>query len=253
MSASNQPLVYLILGAAGSGRREVLTDLIEAGLTEGDRAVVLLPDAEPAHELDAKLPLGPRWTWSGGDAPLAAEVPEKSTHVFFVADGRRNPIDQIEAFKNWLAAHGRVLARAICVVNCQLGEKHPPLLAWYEGCIHFADVALLNRREGVENKWLSDFLTHFKKQYYPALFEPVRAGRVHNPVAILEPEARRMSHLFDEEQDWIFTNADGEVIEEDEETDDDEEIEAAPAEDPYLVRRLGGRRQKEIPDIAKFL
>lgn len=250
---ADQPLVYLILGAAGSGRREVLTDLIEAGLGEGDRAVVLLAEGEVPDAFDAKLPLGPRWTWPGGDVPLAAVVPDEVTHVFFVADGRRNPIDQIEAFKGWLTAHGRVLARAICVVNCQLGEKHPPLLAWYEACIHFADVVFLNRREGVENKWLSDFLGHFKKQFYPALFEPVRAGRVHNPAAILEPEARRMSHLFDEEQDWIFTNAEGEEIDEDEETDDDEEIEATPAEDPYLVRRLGGRRQKEIPDIAKFL
>lgn len=251
---SDQPLVYLILGAAGSGRREVLADLVEAGLTEADHPVVLLAEGEAADDFDARLPLGPRWNWAGGEEPLAAVVPDDATHVFFVTDGRRNPVDQIEAFKNWLSAHGRTLARAFCVVNCQLGAKQPSLLAWYDACIHFADVVFLNRREGVENKWLSDFLTHFKKQYIPALFEPVKAGRVHNPAAILEPEARRISHLFDEEQDWIFTNADGDVIDEEEETeDDDEEIEAAPAVDPYLERRIGGRRVKEIPDIARFL
>jgi hypothetical protein len=254
MSASEQPLIYLILGAAGSGRREVLADLIEAGLGEDDHAAVLLADAEVADEFDARLPLGPRWTWEGGEAPLAAVVPDEATHVFFVTDGRRNPVDQIEAFKGWLTAHNRTLARAICVVNCQLGEKHPALFAWYEACIHFADVVFLNRREGVENKWLSDFRTHFKKQYFPAVFEPVKAGKVHNPAAILEPEARRISHLFDEDQDWVFTNSEGEEIDEEEETDDeDEEIEAAPAEDPYLARKLGGRRVKEIPDIAKYL
>ena len=63
-----------------------------------------------------------------------------------------------------------------------------------------------------------------------------------------------MSHVFDAEQDWIFTNAIGEEIDEQEETDDgDEEIEAKVEEDPYFVRRNGGRRLKEIPDIAKFL
>jgi hypothetical protein len=253
MAAQDQPLVYLVLGAVASGRREVLADLIAGGLDEADRATVLLSEAEPAHELDAGLPLGPRWSWDGGDSPLEAVVPDGVTHVFFVTDGRRNPVDQVEAFKAWLAAHGRRLARAFCVVNCQLGEKHPPLLAWYEACIHFSDVVFLQRREGVANKWLSDFLGHFRKQYYPALFEPVKGGRVANPVAVLEPEARRMSHAFDEEQDWIFTNAEGEEIDEDEETSDDEEIEAIPAEDPYFARRLGGRRVKEIPDIGKML
>jgi hypothetical protein len=82
----------------------------------------------------------------------------------------------------------------------------------------------------------------------------VRDGKVKNPALILEPQARRMSHLFDEEQDWIFTNAEGEEIDEQEESEDGEdEIEAKQEEDPYLVRRNGGRRVKELPDIAKYL
>jgi hypothetical protein len=253
MPANEGPLIYLILGPANSGRREIVADLIEGGLGEGDRATVLLPEAEAPHDFDARLPLGPRWTWAGNDAPLAAEVPPEATHVFFFTDGRRNPVDQVEAFNAWLAAHGRRLARAFCVVDCTLGEKNPALLGWYEACIHFADAVFLNRREGVDNKWLSDFRTHFKKQYYPALFENVKDGKVANPAAILEPEARRMSHVFEAEQDWIFTNAEGEEIDEEEETEGDEEIEAKPAEDPYFARKLGGRRLKEIPDISKYV
>ena len=70
----------------------------------------------------------------------------------------------------------------------------------------------------------------------------------------LDPQARRMTHVFDAEQDWIFTNADGEEIDEQEETgDDDEEIEAKPEQDPYFARYNGGRRIKELPEIAKFL
>ena len=85
------------------------------------------------------------------------------------------------------------------------------------------------------------------------LFEFVKDGRVKNPLLVLEPQARRVSQMFDEEQDFIFTNAEGEEIDEDEESADDEEIEAAPAEDPYLERRAGGQRVKQIPDITKFL
>ena len=71
---------------------------------------------------------------------------------------------------------------------------------------------------------------------------------------ILDPQARRMSHVFDDEQDWIFKTTEGKIIEEDEVTDDDEEeIEATPEVDPYFVRDAANRRVKKIPDIANFL
>ncbi len=252
MSAENaKPLVYLILGATGTGRRDVVADLITSGLEGTDRAAVLLPEAEAPDAADARLPAVARWRWIEEGA-IAATLPEGATHVFFLVDGRRNPVDQIEVFKPWLEAQGAEIGRVICVVHTQLAEKHPALLAWFEACVHFADVVLLNRREGVENKALSDFLNHFKKQYYPCHFELLKDNQVKNPALVLEPQARRMSHVFDEEQDWIFTNAEGEEIDEQEDTDD-EEIEAKPEEDPYFARRNGGRRLKEIPNIADFL
>lgn len=250
--AAETPLVYLILGAVGSGRRTLLADLIDAGLAPGDRAAVMLADNEAASELDARLPQVSRWSWVEGT--IQGELPQEATHVFFVTSGTANPVDQTEAFKAWLDAQSADLARVICVVDCQLAEKHPPLLAWHEACVHFADVVLLNRREGVENKWLSGFLTHFNKQFYPCVFETMKAGKVKNPALVLEPEARRMTHVFDEEQDWIVTNSEGEEIDEEDETAEDEELQAKPEEDPYFARRSeGGRRVKEIPDIKKFL
>ena len=249
--------MYLILGATGSGRREVLADLIEGGLDESDRAAVMLPAGEDnraaeAAADEAKLPRLSRWAWE--DGAISGTLPSEATHIFFVTDGARNPVDQVEVFKPWVDAQGGAVGRVICVINSQLAEKHSVLLAWFEACVHFADVVLLNKREGVDNKWMTHFLGHFKKQFYPCVFEMVKDGRVRNPALILEPQARRMSHVFDEEQDWIFTNAVGEEIDEQEETEDgDEEIEAKVEEDPYFVRRNGGRRLKEIPDIAKFL
>jgi hypothetical protein len=247
----DKPLVYLILGAADSGRREVLADLIAGGLDDGAKPAVLLAEGEATSEADAKLPNLTLWTWA--DGAIDAALPTGATRVFFVTQGRSNPVDQIEAFKPWLAAQGGELARVLCVVSCQFAEKNPPLLPWFEACIHFSDVVLLHRREGGANKWLSTFLAHFQDKFYPCLFEMVKGGRVKNPPLILDAQARRMSHYLDDEQDWIVTGADGEVIEEDEEADDEEEVQAAPEEDPYLTKDAAGRRAKRIPDIAKYL
>ncbi|MES1166970.1 MAG: hypothetical protein ABUL68_03115 [Pseudomonadota bacterium] len=249
----DQPLVYLVLGAAGSGRREVLADLIEGGLGEGDRAAVLFAEGEVTSDIDARLTNLSLWTWENG--AIDGTLPRDATHVFFVSHGRQNPVEQIEAFKAWVAVQGGKLARVLCVVNCRLAEQNPPLLAWYEACIHFADVVLLTRREGVANKWLSDFLAHFQGRFYPCVFELVKAGRVKNPALVLEPQARRMAHFLDDEQEWILTDAAGDEIDEDEddEKEGEEEITAAPEEDVYLAKDAAGRRLKRLPDIAKFL
>src|SRR5258708_36304523 len=254
MAAFEKPLVYLILGAAGSGRREVLADLIEGGLAEGDRAAVMLSESEtPDDAAEKKLGVISRWSWLDESA-ISGEFPAGATQVFFVADGRRDPVELCEVFKPWVEAQGGEIARVICVVNCALVEKSPPLMAWYDACVHFSDVVLLNRREGVANKWLSDFQARYHGQYMPCLFEFVKEGRVKNPALVLDPVARRMTHAFDAEQDWIFKDAEGDIIEEDEVTDDDEEeIEAIPEVDPYFVRDAANRRAKKIPDIAKYL
>jgi hypothetical protein len=243
--SSEKPLVYLILGAVGSGRREVVADLIEGGLAEGDRALALLSVDERASDFDARLGPLARWRWV--EHRIEVPEPDSATHVFFFTDGRRNPVDQIEAFQAWLAASGGELARILCVINCGLAARHQELLAWFDACVHFADVVLLNRRDGLANKWMSDFQARYAAQFLPCLFELVKAGRVKNPALILEPQARRMSHVFDEELNWEVTGEGGE------DADDEEQIEAHPEDDPYLQRRPGGRRVKEIPDLAKYL
>jgi hypothetical protein len=251
-----KPLVYLVLGPAGSGRREILSDLIKDGLTDADRPAVLLPSAEMPSGHDASLPGLARWTFNP-DTGIEGSIPSGATHVFFVTEGRRNPIDQIQAFQTWLLLQGGELARVLCVVHCSLAVQHHPLLVWYDALIHFSDVVLLNRREGVENKWIGDFQARYKRQFFPCLFELVKAGRVKNPALVLTPGALRLSQAFDELEETL------EVVEYriggDPETDDEEEAAAEEEnldeikEDPYFVRLAGGRRAKEIPDIAKYL
>ena len=81
----------------------------------------------------------------------------------------------------------------------------------------------------------------------------MKGGRVKNPALVLDPLARRMSHAFDADQDWVFTDSEGDEIEEDEESEGEEEVEVTVAVDPYFVRDAALRREKKIPDIAKFL
>ena len=240
-------MVYLVLGAAGSGRREVLADLIEGGLGEGDRPAVLLSEREQPGLSDTRFARADRWRHAA-ETGIDSEFPGDATHVFIVADGRRNPIDQIEEFKAWLAGRGAEVARVLCVVDCHLLEKHPKLFAWFEACIYYSDVVLLNHREGVPNKWVGDFRAKFEDKFYPCLFEHVKEGRVKNPALVLAPVARRMSHVFDE-QEWIVADEE----DDEEEAEDGDEVEMKLDEDPYLARRNGGRRVHEIPHIEDFL
>ncbi|HTZ20996.1 MAG TPA: hypothetical protein VMC06_08945 [Opitutaceae bacterium] len=254
--SSEKPLVYLFLGIAGSGRREVVANLIADGLAPEDRAATLLAEGEAACASDARLDSPARWHWTP-DHKIEAALPAGATHVFFVTDGRRNPVDQVEAFKVWLDASGAELGSILCVVHCQLAEKHHTLLAWYDACVHFSDIVLLNRRDGVANKWMSDLQGRYKAQFLPCLLEFVKNGHVKNPVLILEPQARRISQVFDPAEDLGL--AEGIEIHDETEDDSDEtaaeggEAEDAPQEDPYFARKPGGRRVKEIPDLAKFL
>ncbi len=268
------PLVYIILGAAASGRREVLADLIDGGLAEGDQAVVLLSSNEAASEHDAALAHVARWALSEG--AINAALPPGATHIFFVTDGRLDPVDQLEALQKWISAVQAEVGRVITVVNCQLAEKHPALIAWYEACIHFSDVALLNRREGVANKWMSEFQLRFKEACFPCLFEIVKAGRVKNPLIVLDPQARRMSHIFDIDE-WTGINLEGVEFgtegEDEPEADNDvttpkaeagkkkghpnqsptDDDDWLPEKEPYFEVLPNGRRAKEIPDITKYL
>jgi hypothetical protein len=224
-----------------------LADLIEAGLGEDAKPAVMLSEREWPDPSDELFPEATRWKMLE-DMSIEADMPIEATHVFVLFDGRMNPVDQVEGFKAWLTNRGNEVARVICVVNCQLAEKHPKLFAWYEACIYFSDVVLLNQRDGVPNKWMGDFKAKFESKFYPCLWEFVRENKVKNPALVLAPVARRMSHVFDE-QEWVTVDDD----EDEEDAEDGDEAEMKPEEDPYLERRNGGRRVHEIPHIADFL
>jgi hypothetical protein len=243
--------VYFVLGTPGSGRRGVVRDLIENGLAPEEKALVLLAEGEAADPADAKLAALAnaevrRWTWTEPALPPVEGL--GGATVFFIADSLASQIDQLEALKPWLEEHGATLARIFCVVDCQLAEKQPVLRQWFDACIHFADVVFLTRREGLANKWLSDFIGHFKDEHFPCHFVQVKTkGDLATPLVWLDPTARRVSQYFDEGESYEI-----EGLETDDEEDGDEDTGLLPPE-PYFVRLASGRRDKELPDIRDYL
>ena len=251
--SSATPTVYFILGTPGSGRRALVRDLAENGLAD-QKVVVLLAENEAPAPVDDKLAKLAnvevrRWTWTAPDLPHL-KLPADAT-VFLLADSREDPIDQLEALKPWLQLQGRELARIFCCVDCQLAEKHAVLGQWYDACIRFADVVFLANREGVANKWLSDFIAHYKKEAYPTLFIQVKKGDLPNPALVLDPTPRRLTQYFEED----YVDMSDIVIETDDkdEPEEGDEDDGLPEQEPYFVRQTSGRRDKEVPDVRDFL
>ena len=246
--SSEKASVYFVLGTPGSGRRAIVRDLIENGLAADDQAVVLLAESEAPDPADARLAAREntgvrRWKWTPLELP-ALKIPADTT-VFFLTDSHISPIDQLEALKPWLEEHDARLARIFCVVNCHLAEKQPVLRQWFDACIHFADVVFLTRREGLANKWLSDFIKHFKDEFFPCHFVPVKTkGELATPLVWLDPTPRRVSQYFDEGETYEIEGL---------ETDDEEDDTGLLPPEPYFVRLNSGRREKEVPNIRDYL
>jgi hypothetical protein len=247
--------IYIILGATGSGRREIAFDLIEhIGENGKGRAIVLLAENEKPSPYDEQIQAlhevtSIAWHFSSDREIIANHLPEEGETLFFITNGRLNPVDQIEALSAWISKNDLRVARTLSVINCKLCEKESALNTWYEACIHFSDVVLLNKRESVPNNWVRDFIRHFEKKHYPCLFEFVKKGRVSNPAQILYPEPRRLSHIFEDEDSENANTHPEFTIEEDIVHEDDEPIE----DDPYLKRLSDGRRARIIPDICDYL
>ena len=247
------PSVYFILGTPGSGRREIARDLIENGLSPENKVFVLLAQSETTDAAEEKLAQRPlteirRCAWTATALP-ELQLPEGGT-VFFVAYSHADPITQIESLKPWLVQHGAELARIITVVDCQFAAEHAALRHWYEASIHFSDVVILTKRDGVANKWISDFLRHYHDLCSPSLFIQLKKGGLPNPALVLDPMPRRFSQYFDEEEDLsgieIETDDEDGVLE-GEENDD------TPKPEVYFERLRSGHRAKPLPDLRDYL
>jgi len=242
---SDRPLVYLDSSARPA----------RAGREVGGR-----PDCGWASGGRSRAPSCVRRAGSGGRIRRAAWSAQRcqvgrrpaskrprstgATHVFWIADGRRNLPDQIEAVQAWLPASGGELARIVCV---------HPLRGWrpgitsccrgYDACVCIsADVVLFKPPEGVANKWMSDFQARYASQFLPCLFEFVkqRPGEKTRRWCS-SPRRAACSHVFDDELNWEITEPRRKTRRA------MRRSRAHPEVDPYLDRLPGGRARQGNP------
>lgn len=242
---STAPLVYLVYGIPSSGRREIIFDLIEGGIPATEQVLYFRPEGEAPCAYDEQLEALDNVSvvgWNLKDSKVThgkiSAAPEK---IIFLASGTSDPADCAEALKTWSDHNNCQIARILTVVHCHFLSENTKAQAWFDACIHFSDVVLLNRREEAGNKWVRDFEIGYKKACSPARFVMVKKGRVDNPAEVLDPEARRVSLYFDE----LIPIEDDEF--EDEHQPEDIKI------DMYIERLESGHRAKPIPEIGKFL
>jgi hypothetical protein len=252
---------YVFAGASGSGRRAVMADLAATGLATGaieGPLGILLPPGEVAQD----FPGATVHAWGGlAEGAALPELPGDLKTLFILLDGRADPVDQFESLARVLAGNPQVeLARLLTVASCRFFSENPALASWLDACVRFSDVVLLCNREGVPNKWISDLTTRFHKECYPCLFAFVKDGKVANPAEVLYPEPRRMSLAYDfaeEAPAAVEEEADYEIVDETEDEEEGEVLEAdgeeAPPAEPYFERDAAGRRKLRLPDVRDFL
>lgn len=242
--------LYLILGTSQSGRKEILCDLIESSSSsENTNNIVLIPSNESKSPTSSKLQTIPNtivldWNFSDNLLMLPNFNTSPNDKVFLILSSKNDLIDQIENIKHWLDNNPHFsLAKILSVIDCQIAYKNETLLPWFEALVYFSDYVFLTHRENIPEKWISDFLKSFDKKSYPCLFEKIKNNKVANPDKVLFPEARRISHLFD--------NIDAiDTLDLDEENLPEEPFELIKKLDPYLERDSDGNRIIQLPSIS---
>lgn len=243
--SDSAPLIYFVFGIPGSGRREVIFDLIEGGIPKAESVLYFRPEGESADPFDEQLEALANVdvvSWRLKDGKIShGKISAAPSKILFLAPGTSDPADCAEALKQWSEHNQCRIGRIVTVLHCQFLSQQPEARAWFDACIHFSDIVLLNRREEAGNKWVKDFEGEFKKARSPARFIFVKKGRVANPAEVLDPEARRVSLYFDE----LIP------IEDDEFEDAHQPEDLKP--DRYIERLESGQRAKPVPRIDTLL
>lgn len=241
--------LYLVLGTSQSGRREIMYDLIEGSSDfQSTNHIVLINKAEPKNPITQKLEILANtqlieWEYLNNHLRVPHFNTSSKDKIFFILSSTEDLINQIEAFKIWLDKHPEFfLARVLSTIDCKLVQDNEGLLPWFEAVIYFSDYVFLTHREMVSEKWVKDFINSFEEQHYPCIFEKVKKTRVANPDTVLNPQARRISPLFDN-LEAIDT------LEIDEDNLPEEPFELKVKQDPYLERDQDGKRVIKLPSI----
>ncbi|MCR5184162.1 MAG: hypothetical protein K6B46_05650 [Opitutales bacterium] len=249
--------VYLLIGTPHCGRRAILADLLDYGLGSGTKVTVWLPEEERDETADEPLQKMPAldlrsWKLVPADSPKGVPAIEFENNFepedygFFVLNGRRDPIGQIEAFADLVKRYAWSLVRVILVVDSKFAKAVPETADFYKALIHFSDVVLFANRGDISSAWFEAFKKPYRDECYPCIFELVKKNRVKNAVATLADTPRRMTMIFDD-----IDPLDDMEFDEDNLPTEPFDIVAKP--DPYFERNEHGARLIVVPDIEELL
>ncbi|MGJ3242328.1 MAG: hypothetical protein ACFE0O_05135 [Opitutales bacterium] len=269
---TERPRLYYFIAPPTTGRDPLLADLVDSTFDPEEPVILLEEPGDPlAPEIRSSLKGRPGtvivpWRFDAATHRFTTEAlnPGAGTGeetLLALPDGAGPLVDQLEGLQGFLRRMDFRLARIVCLLDCGLAAEDDQALAFYKACIHFSDVILLTNRKAAGNAWVQQLLSRYEKEHLPARLILMKKGKVENPAEVMDPTARRLSQLFEEDYPgadgrpaWAAGLPDDVIIEDEAGEPLDEDDDDTPDVDPYLERRHeGGPRRLPLPDIRAVL
>ncbi|MEM0965125.1 MAG: hypothetical protein AAGJ81_03095 [Verrucomicrobiota bacterium] len=240
----NEPLHWLTLLLSGPNpsRWPVIRAALSLGLQKDELLTVLVA---PSEESEARSELADQrfrivlWTMEDGKIRFSEALVEGEANLLLYS-GNPFPDELIEAIAKESQSGVFEISRVITQVHCGWCKESREAKAWFDACIHFSDLVLLDNRGDVEDAWVRDFQEHYRKEHYPCYFDLVKKGVPKHPEWIFDSQPRRLSLIFDPD-DLSGMDLAGYEIEGDE-PEEEEELTG----DPYLRRNAAGERERKV-------
>ncbi len=188
------------------------------------------------------------WTLSDGSIEFSEPLSEDSVNLL-IYGLPEFPDHLVEALVGGFRAERFELGRIVTQVHsgwCAQVEDAP---GWYDGCIHFSDLVLLDARHEVDDLWVREYQERYRKLRYPCLFDLVRKGLPKHPLWFFDSQPRRLSLVFDPDDLSGLGGQDYEI--EGDDPDEDEDPEASG--DPFLRRNAAGERERKVRPLPFLL
>jgi hypothetical protein len=215
--------LYVIIETPGCRTLDFLDQAIEK---DNLRKSVFL------HTDDQRLASNEEYsTWSlTGDNhfQFSKQNPQDFEESFFLLDNHSCLATQLEAVVGLLSQQPEIeIGRIISFIHCPVLENQPDgFFYWLDGVAHFCDCFCFVDRSNQNGSFLKEVEDRYKTLRYP--LETYQLGKTSNRWAqILNPSARRVSHIFD--------------------TPDLLDEEDTVENDPFLKKLPNGTRERSIP------
>jgi len=235
----------VIFSGPNGARWKLIRETVAHALTqeEGITVFVSADELEEAREqLSGDRFSVAEWTLSGGGIEFSEPLSDAEANLLIF--GRPEfPDDLLEALVEGFRGEKFEIGRIVSHVHCGWCAGSEEARGWFDGCIHFSDLVLLDAREEVEDLWVRDYQERFRKLRYPCTFDLVKKGLPRHPQWFFDSQPRRLSLVFDPD-DLSGLGGAGYEIEGDEPEEDEEGPEAAG--DPFLRRNAVGERERKV-------